>query len=330
VFRIGARGGPFGAVQFGCGEEMQGVFDDAVFEGVESDDGQAAAGFQPAGSLLEEFLEGAEFVVHGDAEGLEDECGGIALATRRRVAGDEVGEFEGAGDGVVDAGFGDDVGELPGAVFLAILAEDAGQFLDAGGVDDFGGGTSAGGIHAEVEGAVFLEGEAAVGFVELMAGDAEVDEDAIEAADADFGEDLGEVAEVAVQGAELITEGSEAMCGGLEGGVILVHADDAGAEFEDGFGVAAAAEGAIEEELAGAGFEGGEDFIQKDRDMVECGTRGSIWSGHERGSFPRAFDEAAATPGHEIFVDGSGAKPGPAAGLGESGEGQAGREKAQI
>jgi hypothetical protein len=123
------------------------------------------------------------------------------------MAGDEVGEFQGAGDWAGDAGFGDDVGELPGAVFFAEIAEDAGEFFDAGGVDDFGGGTTIGGVHAEVEGAVFLEGEAAFGFVELMAGDAEVDEDAVEASDADFGEDVGEVAEIAMEGAELVAEG---------------------------------------------------------------------------------------------------------------------------
>lgn len=330
VLGIGAGGGPLGAIKLGGGEEVEGVFGDAIFEGVEGDDGEAATGFEPAGGALEEFLESAEFVVYGDSEGLEDEGGGVAFAAWRGMAGDEVREFQGAGDGTGDAGFGDDVGELPGAVFFAEIAEDAGEFFDAGGVDDFGGGTTIGGVHTEVQGAVFLEGESAFGFVELMAGDAEVDEDAVEAADADFGEDVGEVAKVAMEGAELVAEGSEALRGGLQGGVVLVHADDAGAEFEEGLGVAAAAEGAVEEEFSGAGFERGDDLIQKDRDMMEGRSCGAIGSGHEGGSFPGAMAEAAATPGHEVFVDSGWSEPGPAAGLGEAREEGAWLTEAEI
>jgi hypothetical protein len=102
--------------------------------------------------------------------------------------------------------------------------------------------------------------------------------------------------------------------------VVLVHADDASAEFEEGFGVAATAEGAVEEEFSGAGFERGDDLIQKDRDMMEGRSSGAIRSGHEGGSFPRAVAEAAAAPGHEVFVDSCLSEPGPAAGLGEAGE----------
>ena len=330
VFGIGAGAGPLGAIKLGGGEKVEGVFGDAVFEGVEGDDGEAATGLEPAGGALEEFLEGAEFVVYGDAECLEDEGGGVAFAARRGMAGDEVREFQGAGDGAGDAGFGDDVGELPGAVFLAEITEDAGEFFDAGGVDDVGGRSTGGGVHAEVEGAIFLEGETAFGFVELMTGDAEVDQDTIEATDTDLGEDVGEVAEVAVEGAELVAEGSETLGGGLQGGVVLVHADDAGAEFEEGFGVTAAAEGAVEKKFSGAGFERSDDLIQKDRDMMEGRSSGAIGSGHEGGSFPWAMAEAAAAPWHEVFVDSGGSEPGPAAGLGEAGKKGAWVTEAEI
>jgi hypothetical protein len=101
--------------------------------------------------------------------------------------------------------------------------------------------------------------------------------------------------------------------------VVLVHADDAGAEFEEGLGVTAAAEGAVEKEFSGAGFERSDDLIQKDWDMMEGRSSGAIGSGHEGGSFPGAMAEAAAAPGHEVFVDSGGSEPGPAAGLGEAG-----------
>jgi hypothetical protein len=54
--------------------------------------------------------------------------------------------------------------------------------------------------------------------------------------------------------------------------------------------------------------------------VMEGRSRGAIRSGHGGGSFPRAVAEAAAAPGHEVFVDSVGSEPGPAAGLGEAGE----------
>ena len=48
------------------------VFDEAVFAGVEGDDGDSAAGLDVGEELVEGLGEGVEFVIYGDAEGLED------------------------------------------------------------------------------------------------------------------------------------------------------------------------------------------------------------------------------------------------------------------
>lgn len=54
--------------------------------------------------------------------------------------------------------------------------------------------------------------------------------------------------------------------------------------------------------------------------MVKSRSSRAIGSGHEGGSFPRAMAEAAAAPGHDVFVDGGRSEPWPAAGLSEAGE----------
>jgi hypothetical protein len=64
--------------------------------------------------------------------------------------------------------------------------------------------------------------------------------------------------------------------------------------------------------------------------MMEGRSSGAIGSGHKGGSFPWAMAEAAAAPGHEIFVDSGGSEPGPAAGLGEAGEEGAWLTEAEI
>lgn len=245
VFGVRAGGGPLGAIQLRSGEEVKGVFGDAVFQRVERNDSDAATGLKPTWSILEELLERAEFVVYGDAKSLEDKGGGVPFAAWWRMAGDKIGKFQGACDRMGDSGFCDNVGELPGAVFLTEIAEDPGEFFHAGRIDNIGRGATCGGIHAEVEWAVFLKGETAFRFVELMTGDAKVNEDPIQATDTNLGEDVREVAKVAMEGAELITEGSEAMGGGLQGSVILIHSDHASPELEEGFRMTATTERAI-------------------------------------------------------------------------------------
>ena len=60
------------AVESLAGGGLEGVFDAAVFAGVEGEDGEAAAGVEAPGQDAQEGVEGGKFFVHFDADGLED------------------------------------------------------------------------------------------------------------------------------------------------------------------------------------------------------------------------------------------------------------------
>ena len=101
--RVGALfvvGGPEGvfddiAGEAGFDEVGEGVLDGAVFERVKTDDADAGTGGEPlcaragvgaawwlqgacpGGDFIEERVEVAEFIVDGDAEGLEGACGRV-------------------------------------------------------------------------------------------------------------------------------------------------------------------------------------------------------------------------------------------------------------
>ena len=61
-----------GGVVAGGEAGLEGFFGAAVFAGMEGEDGDAATGFEAGGVGAEEGVEGAELVVDGDTEGLED------------------------------------------------------------------------------------------------------------------------------------------------------------------------------------------------------------------------------------------------------------------
>lgn len=87
-------------------------------------------------------------------------------------------------------------------------------------------------------------------------------------------EDFGELVEAGVEDAEAVWEG------GLEGGglgdgvFVAIDGDDGGTCVEETGGVAAAAEGAVEDGHALARGEGGDDLVWHDWEVVIRGGRG--------------------------------------------------------
>ena len=63
--------GQFGWACAGILEFMQGFFNPAILAAMERDDCQATAGAHPFGDVAEESVDGIEFVIDGDANGLE-------------------------------------------------------------------------------------------------------------------------------------------------------------------------------------------------------------------------------------------------------------------
>ena len=74
--------GDFAVEAFAVGG-LEGFFDAAVFAGVESEDGDAAAWVEAVREDAQKGVECGEFFVHFDADGLEDAADGeIALVLR--------------------------------------------------------------------------------------------------------------------------------------------------------------------------------------------------------------------------------------------------------
>jgi len=106
---------------------LEGLFHAAVFAGVEGEDGEASAWIEAVREDAQEGVEGGEFFVHFDADGLEDAADGeFALFTRDQGERglNRGGEICGGGEIVA----GEDGGELRGVGFVGVIGEDRGEF----------------------------------------------------------------------------------------------------------------------------------------------------------------------------------------------------------
>lgn len=270
----------------------EGGFDETILAGVEGDDRRSSARFQGCGDGREKTVEVVEFAVDEDAQGLKRARRGVEFgaggALKGEVAGlaDDGGELLGGGNGGSGATFDNQPSDLRGVLLIAKLQNRIGEFGLGETVDERGGGLAAAGIHAHVEGPRAAVGEAASGVIDLCAGDADVGEDGVYFFDACSLKDCwkrGEVVVVELE-AHCAFAAFHALqndaCGGDVGGV-EVDGDEAAVgldALENRGGMAAEAEGAIDDGLAGLGIERGEGVVEEDGGVagVEFG-HGSVW-----------------------------------------------------
>ncbi len=107
---------------------LEGFFHAAVFAGMESEDGEASSGVKASGQHAQEGVEGGEFFVHFDADGLKDAAHGkfaFVFADRGKFAANGGGEVRGGEKGLSGQGRG----ELRGVGFVGIFGEDGGEFF---------------------------------------------------------------------------------------------------------------------------------------------------------------------------------------------------------
>ncbi len=159
-------------------------------------------------------------------------------------------------------------GVAAGQLLLAVLLEDPAQLELAVLGDYLGGGDAAGGVHPHVERGVLGVGEAALGEVELHRGDAEVEQDAGHSIGGVLGGDLADLVVDGMHADESIPEAGESGAGELEGTGVAVDADEPGVgeAAEHRFGVAAEAEGSIDQDRDDAG---GCDVLDAGRQQLE-------------------------------------------------------------
>src|SRR5206468_5280151 len=167
---------------------------DPVFEAVKGDDRKSTARLQGALGGPETLLQLIELGVEVNADGLE--------GAGRRVALLALAESGGTADdrrelcGAFNRTPGDDgAGDHPGARLLPIVAQDPGDLGLVGRVQKLGG-SKARTAHPHVERAVGLEGETAIGAVELHRAHPDIERNGVHEADAALGKNAVHLAEV--------------------------------------------------------------------------------------------------------------------------------------
>ena len=152
----------------------------AVLAGVEREDGDASAWIETGGEISQKVVERREFVVHGDAQCLEDATDGfIALLVGGRAQ-------QGAVDGMGQRGRGgkrmtrENIGQNPGMGFVGVFRQESGESIGADFFQQRAGRLAALRVHAHVERALELDREAAVRIVDLHRGHAEISEDQVD------------------------------------------------------------------------------------------------------------------------------------------------------
>jgi len=144
---------------------------------------------------------------------------------------DYVEELPGRSQRSATARFADGAGQSACASQVAKLAKDARELVDGCGAQKVGGGGRSLLVHAHVEwlpvGGVLGEAESPSGLVELMRGNAEVEENGVDLGDPDFHQDPTQIAERSVDQLDAISKGSKSLLGGLESGGVQVQGDQA-------------------------------------------------------------------------------------------------------
>ena len=226
-------------------------------------------------------IELAELVVDGDPQSLEDALGGMPAREargRRDRLRDDVDELDRRGDRLAGALAGDRAGDLAGVALFAEVAEDRLEVARLGLVDELVRAALEVGVHAHVQGRVVGVGEPARPRVDLHRRHAEVQQDDVrfDALVAQLLETRDERrADEARGGLHVGCEVGEA----LGGRGVAVDRDE-GAARPDAIGqqagVAARAERAVDDDLAGLRIEqldrlAGEHRHVRNGHVKQCG-----------------------------------------------------------
>ena len=105
---------------------------------MKGDDGEASTALQHAHGTVQQVLQGTEFIIDGDTQGLETAGGRVLFAFARQHTSDEVGELLGGGQRGFAALLHNATSDGACGALFAVLVQDVGQFLFRGVVDQVG------------------------------------------------------------------------------------------------------------------------------------------------------------------------------------------------
>jgi hypothetical protein len=183
----------------------QELLDPAIFERVKRHHGEPAAGRQQLLGRGEPAIELAQFIVHGDPQGLK--CPGCRILPGlglRDDGADDIRELCGALDRPTLSCRGDRAGDPAGKPLFAKRTNKLGKVGLRQGRHQVRSAQSVA-AHPHIERAVGAEREAAFRRVELGRGDAEIESDSGDRVDAHRSQELRHIAEPAFENAKALT-----------------------------------------------------------------------------------------------------------------------------
>jgi hypothetical protein len=189
------------------------LFDQAIFEGLKADHRQSTTGGQQTERALEAGLHRGQLIIGSDPQSLEAAGGRVGRSTPPGADPlDELGQLAGGRERAIAALRFYLSGDLAGVTLIAQFPKKIRQFAGREGVDEVCGGWAFSAlIHAHVQRTVFLEGESALGRVELMGTHTEIEQDSVEGSGSD---PLVRLAEIALVGFQPFGVGLESVTGG--------------------------------------------------------------------------------------------------------------------
>ena len=215
-----------------------------------------------------------QLMVHGNAQRLKGAAGRVLVLAplrRRHGAGHNVGQLQSGLDGRVLPRFLDLAGDLPGKGFFAVVPQDAGQVLTAEGVHQICRRLTLL-AHPHVQRCICPVGKAPGRIVQLVAGNAQIQQCTVDLVDAQLFQRLPGVAEVDLHHGG--RQPGQTGPGRLHGIGVLIQRDQPPALCSvqpqgDLAGVARTARGAVQigaRRVDGQPFQA---FVQQNRDMLK-------------------------------------------------------------
>lgn len=265
----------------------EGVFHPPILAAVKADDGGDAARLESVREDGQQSVEVGQLTIDQNSESLKRARRrmefGVGAPLHREVTrlADDRHKGFGGGDRGEGTTLNNESRDLRRIGFIAIFEQCRGKLSLAEAVHQNGSGLSSGRVHPHVQWTGPTIGEAAGRIVDLGAGHAEIGKNRIDAwcglsfhkRHSGLYEHAGERGEVVVEEIETAARPLELRPCRDDVGGVKVHADEAavGTEtLEYRRGMAAEANRAVHNGLAGLGREDIKDFPEKDRDVGGC------------------------------------------------------------
>ena len=160
------------------------------------------------------------------------------------------------------------LGNARGPCFLAVVAQHAGNLLLAPGVDQFLCVKGLPPVHAHVQRRVRVVGKPPFGRVQLIGGDAQIQQNAVHGPNALRLKERAQVVKVSVQGVKIPVL-CQAHPGGVQRVLVSVHAEYAGARAQQRLAVSASAQRAVHKHPARRRGQEFDNFPKHHRLMLE-------------------------------------------------------------